>query len=738
LSAITKIQRRVVDSFRGQNSAVANIREGEAALKRGQPLVAERHFQVAHTLWPADLRVASMLAESIRQSGDMERAEEFLAPFVKKYINADPQNMTNSNPGDAEAVAMAMRVFALTKRDMGKIGEAELYSEQNTRWAGGTVESKLSLQHLREVKESGTQLVRISARVPAGKSAVLHNKAYWSEEVLQQSFFLSDSPDNQHQCVCYSPVVTPTTDIEGEEGFVCGICGTATTARTTVVNKYGVVGALMSSKITASDIEKLLERIGRNTIESQVAILDNQNSNLGPEIIQIPISSNGFKIGGAQKLSFDVVFLPHASYRISDLRRVLKECFELLKPNGHLVVGFVAPFVDFTEFSIKAAKRWNEMPSSFSSASGEKSGGFVFPTSQALRGLADELVGESDNRAQVLGAGRNRVLVIQKSAVIKAGIMSGIGDAVWSLVLAKAMMKRYGVKAIDLIVHDSADHRRKRSNALLERFGFVRNVEGARFDVHAAPPMNDRTGHINYVASGPAPLQRNEPFDYRLIFNTYLEHGDSYQEICEKYGLDKADINYDFWNEYREEPEDLGGMDRLRSQLGNEFIVVHFGAKSDNTEVGLNRGGIWSKKDWIELCDGLYKKYNLKIVVVGAAYDLEYAREVLNETRADYFVNTIGQLDIVETIALMKRARFIVSFPSGIGIIGPYMGVKTLIFWRPQHLPYHPLHENSGFHKGFATNWVPPSVLKSKAYIDAWYSIDTPKTILQEITSRKW
>jgi ADP-heptose:LPS heptosyltransferase len=417
---------------------------------------------------------------------------------------------------------------------------------------------------------------------------------------------------------------------------------------------------------------------------------------------------------------------------------VIKGCYDLLKPNGHLVVGLVAPFVDFTEFSINAAKRWNEMPSSFCSTSGEKAGGFVFPTSKAIRVIADDLISESGSTAQIFGSGRDRVLVIQKSPVIRAGIMSGIGDAVWSLVLAKAMMKKYGVKEIDLIVHDSADHRRKRSNALLERFSFVRNVEGARFDVHAAPPMNERTGHINYVASGPAPLQRNEPFDYRLIFNTYLEHGKSYQEICEKYELDTADICYDFWSEYREEAEDLGGMERLRAQIGNEFIVVHFGAKSDNTEVGLNRGGIWSKKDWIELCDGLYKKYNLKLVIVGAAYDLEYAREVLSETRADYFVNAIGQLDIVETIALMKRARFIVSFPSGIGIIGPYMGVKTLIFWRPQHLPYHPLHENSGFHEGFATSWVPPSVHKLKGYLDAWYSIDTPKTILQEIASRKW
>jgi ADP-heptose:LPS heptosyltransferase len=250
--------------------------------------------------------------------------------------------------------------------------------------------------------------------------------------------------------------------------------------------------------------------------------------------------------------------------------------------------------------------------------------------------------------------------------------------------------------------------------------------------------MNDATGHLNYFPAGPSRVDDHEPFDYRLIFNTYLEHGWSYDRICQEMDINPADIDFNFWSEYEEAPTDLVALDRLKTLLGQGYIIFHLGAKLDNSEVGLNRGPIWTPQDWVDLGRHLNKAYGCRIALIGAAYDLEFAKEVMSKTSDDFYVNTIGQLDITETLALIQRARFIVSFPSGVGIVGPYMGVPTTIFWRPQDMPYHPLHERSGFAPEFSENWVPPAVMEAKRYFASWYGTDTPETIADKIATYGW
>lgn len=86
----------------------------------------------------------------------------------------------------------------------------------------------------------------------------------------------------------------------------------------------------------------------------------------------------------------------------------------------------------------------------------------------------------------------------------------------------------------------------------------------------------------------------------------------------------------------------------------------------------------------------------------------------------------------------MRRSKFLISFPSGIGILGPFLDVPTVVFWRDQNDSYHPLHERAGFERGFASNWVSPDVKSGGTYYPAWYGHDTPQTVFSIIEQRGW
>jgi hypothetical protein len=326
----------------------------------------------------------------------------------------------------------------------------------------------------------------------------------------------------------------------------------------------------------------------------------------------------------------------------------------------------------------------------------------------------------------------------RKRGTMSVGIMSGIGDAVWSFVLKDAVRKKYGASNLKYCIHDSGDGRRKRSNNMVARFRFVDDLVSSKFQVHADKAMNDHTGHLNYLPSGPVRVSSTDEFDYRMIANTFLEHGQNFQQICNALGLDEKLLDYDFFQQYREDPSDLKAVARVTEYVGNRYAVFYFGAEVDNSIAGLNKDEMWSAEDWNKLAELVAEEFGLKIVVIGAPYDLSYATKVISRSRPGVYFNTIGQMDISETLSLIHRSQFIVAFPAGVGIVGPYMRVPTVIFWRPKHNSYHALHERAGFSPQFATNWVPDSALVDRTYYPAWYGKDTPSSILEVIRERGW
>lgn len=321
-------------------------------------------------------------------------------------------------------------------------------------------------------------------------------------------------------------------------------------------------------------------------------------------------------------------------------------------------------------------------------------------------------------------------------------ILCGIGDALWSFALVPALLAKYGKRKVHLIVHHNGDQRSGRSVSMLKRFRFVSGISQYSWPIHKLKPV-DNEGHLAYtIPPGPPTTAKHKKiFDYCLIVNSPLEKGQNLEAIAQQLGLDATLVNYDVFGDYQETSSDLRAVEHLRGQNNQPYIVAYLGALADNTVQGLNYGGLWSPHDWIELLDRIYQRTRTKIVLVGALYDLSYFAEVFqtyNGPLFDRYINAIGQYPMPSTLSILKHAELVVGFASGVTISSAYLGTRTAIFWRPQHLPMSHIFEKHGFSREFATDWVPPEMLASNRYLDLWYSIDTPEAIDRRIESAGW
>ena len=318
--------------------------------------------------------------------------------------------------------------------------------------------------------------------------------------------------------------------------------------------------------------------------------------------------------------------------------------------------------------------------------------------------------------------------------------LCGIGDALWSAVFIPALMRKFEKKAVRLLVHYNGDHRSGRSFDLLKRLSYVRDVVPFRFSIHHPVPVNQEGQYRYMYSAGPAAGAQRRSFDYALIVNTFLERGWSMEQIAALLDLDSAHLDWSPFSHFEWRDEDSKIADDLAQRWG-DYAVFYLGADTDNTVAGLNRGGLWRTFDWVSLIKRTHDRTGKKIVIIGAPYDLSYFKRVFDngaDAVLDACVNLIGMLDLPETLAVMKKASFMVGFASGMPISAAYLRTNTAIFWRPQELSMSAIWPNHGFHREFATNWVPRDMLESRRYLDLWYTKDTPEGIVRRMEDAKW
>jgi len=305
-------------------------------------------------------------------------------------------------------------------------------------------------------------------------------------------------------------------------------------------------------------------------------------------------------------------------------------------------------------------------------------------------------------------------------------VPQGIGDSVWALLKIQDISKKIGDGVINVFIacSDANNTSEARSLEFVRRFDFVDKcemyqmpMEGRQGCVLLLGAAADANGLYRYIDSGATTLNG---IDYVLIPNYTLERGIRIEDWLPEY-----EINWNVMDHFRFE-----SVKRTK-----QYIVFFMASTSGNTMAGHNRNSLWAPQQWVELGRRIQKEFDCDIFVVGADYDMsyytDYIKPLLRED--DNWSNYIGIFNIEGTFSLVKNARFVMSYQSGIGIVANYMNVPIAIFWRAKGDSISP-NSYVSFEEGMASAWAKPGV-KHLPLIYGRHDVDY---IIDEITKQQW
>ncbi len=108
--------------------------------------------------------------------------------------------------------------------------------------------------------------------------------------------------------------------------------------------------------------------------------------------------------------------------------------------------------------------------------------------------------------------------------------------------------------------------------------------------------------------------------------------------------------------------------------------------------IGINLGGMkpayrWDTENYRKLCEEILKKYDAKIILIGAKEDKIYAKyfEDLN------VISAIGKFSLIEICALLKNLNLLITHDSGIMHIASALSTPLIALLGPAHPSVEPV-----------------------------------------------
>ena len=321
-------------------------------------------------------------------------------------------------------------------------------------------------------------------------------------------------------------------------------------------------------------------------------------------------------------------------------------------------------------------------------------------------------------------------------------LAQGIGDAIWGLFKAQSVAEKYNIKEICVrIACSNPDNdTENRAISFIKRFSFVSECKMYPMPYHPEKcgsvlrrgPATHEDGSYRYIDSG---FNRRLPdIDFVLIANGHLEKGIPLDDWLPEYKANWNMVKHHYMLTLAESEY----ANKFKKEVG-DYAIFYTGPLSGNTTNGANKGGLWSPDDWIALGESIYKNLGIKIVLVGAEYDYSYYEECLKKHAKDksYWINKIGKFKINKTFAVCRNSNFIISYPSGIGIVSHYLGVPCCFFTRPYG---NSLNDSKfvSFSDEMSHAWAYPNSKKSGKFLAALYSKHTPNMVYDYIVQNNW
>lgn len=260
----------------------------------------------------------------------------------------------------------------------------------------------------------------------------------------------------------------------------------------------------------------------------------------------------------------------------------------------------------------------------------------------------------------------------------------GIGDSYWSIVKIQAFLKREGLSLPDVSVFYPRPRRNdghKRSLPFLEMFPFIHNfgmvIEGKKYG-------KDPIWREAYLKQGRTVFRDVYGFDYLLSYNGNLRVGKRLEDIdpdlrCNWFPPMFVSLEQD---NFKQECEEKYG----------DYLLLYF--------IFRNAYKNWDREFSIEKLiisiNEIVEKTGLTPVFTGADWDLDDVSLNYVKDNVKGAVDLVGRTSIEQLFGLIRGAKAVLGYPSGLTIISTVLRKLTMIIW------------NDYYHNDFARNSCPP------------------------------
>lgn len=163
-----------------------------------------------------------------------------------------------------------------------------------------------------------------------------------------------------------------------------------------------------------------------------------------------------------------------------------------------------------------------------------------------------------------------------------------------------------------------------------------------------------------------------EPGEYYIAANTWLEHANKLADFLPSL---RTTYHYKFKN-----LSPYCKADFWKHDFSGKRLIGVYTSKYANY---CNDFKFWSEQEWVDFLTQLKNVVGECVFFfIGASFDNNDLGNVIAKRIQEFAqtVNLIGQTHIGEVVALLKTLDYLVSFPSGIGVLGDVVNIPTMHF----------------------------------------------------------
>jgi lipopolysaccharide heptosyltransferase II len=176
-------------------------------------------------------------------------------------------------------------------------------------------------------------------------------------------------------------------------------------------------------------------------------------------------------------------------------------------------------------------------------------------------------------------------------------------------------------------------------------------------------------------------------YDDQVIFEAMTQSEQTlYNGILEKIGIEGSSVTFPIFS-LTEKDQQNNYLKSVNKKKLN--IAIHPGCGTFDYKR-------WEKEKFNELIISLIKNEELHILILGGKEEALLANSVLDNVPSNKYTNLVGQLNIRETLSILKKSFLLISNDSGVMHLGAAMEVPVVAIFGPtSYIKNHPLGDKT-------------------------------------------